>query len=93
LGKDSNFREFTAWDVRGRLEDVEAMYSALKDTMSGTALERHDLEEAVTRYKARCECTGLSSNFLTSLSGNLGSHKGPARGANLQSEDGSGTHT
>ncbi|KUJ19370.1 kinesin-domain-containing protein [Mollisia scopiformis] len=42
-----------AWDVRGRLEDVEAMYSRMKDTLAGTNLERSGLEEAVSIYKTR----------------------------------------
>jgi kinesin family protein C1 len=44
---------FLAWDVRGRLEDMEAMYSELKDTLNGTTLERNGLDEAVAVYKAR----------------------------------------
>jgi kinesin family protein C1 len=53
LTKDSNIPNFTAWDVRGRLEDMEAMYSELKDKFSGTSVERNGLEEAVVLYKAR----------------------------------------
>lgn len=53
LTKDSNIPGFIAWDVRGRLEDMEAMYSELKDTLTGTSLERNGLEEAVSVYKAR----------------------------------------
>lgn len=53
LSKESNLPAFVAWDVRGRLEDVEAMYSALKDTMSGTTLERNGLEESVAKFKTR----------------------------------------
>ena len=53
LTKDSNIPAFTAWDVRGRLEDMEAMYSELKDKFSGTNMERNGLEEAVALFKAR----------------------------------------
>lgn len=53
LTKDSNLPAFTAWDVRGRLEDMEAMYSELKDKFSGTNMERNGLEEAVALFKAR----------------------------------------
>jgi kinesin family protein C1 len=53
LTKDSNIPAFTAWDVRGRLEDMEAMYSELKDKFSGTNIERNGLEEAVGLFKAR----------------------------------------
>lgn len=62
LSKESNIPAFTAWDMRGRLEDVEAMYSALKDTMSGSTLERNTLEEAVTKFKTR----GLSATVVIS---------------------------
>lgn len=54
LTKDSNTPAFTAWDVHGRLEDMEAMYSELKKTLSGTSLERNGLEEAIAQYKSRC---------------------------------------
>jgi kinesin family member C1 len=54
LTKDSNITAFTAWDVHGRLEDMEAMYSELKETLTGTSLERNGLEEAVAHFKARC---------------------------------------
>jgi kinesin family protein C1 len=53
LTKDSNIPSFTAWDVRGRLEDMEAMYSELKDKFSGTNIERNGLEEAVGLFKTR----------------------------------------
>jgi kinesin family member C1 len=56
LSKDSNIVGFTAWDVRGRLEDMEAMYSELKDTLQGTNLERNGLEEAQALYKQRSKC-------------------------------------
>jgi kinesin family protein C1 len=55
LTKDSNILAFTAWDVHGRLEDMEAMYSELKQTLNGTSLERNGLEEAVAVYKARSQ--------------------------------------
>jgi kinesin family protein C1 len=53
LTKDSNIPAFVAWDVRGRLEDMEAMYTDLKDKFSGTNLERNGLEEAVGLFKGR----------------------------------------
>jgi kinesin family protein C1 len=54
LTKDSNIPAFTAWDVHGRLEDMEAMYTELKKTLAGTAVDRNGLEEAIAQYKARC---------------------------------------
>ena len=53
LTKDSNIPAFTAWDVHNRLEDVEAMYAELKQSMQSTSSERNGLEEAVSVYKAR----------------------------------------
>lgn len=53
LTKGSNIESFSAWDVRGRLEDMEAMYSELKEKFSGTNIERNGLEEAVGLFKAR----------------------------------------
>ena len=61
LTKDSNILAFTAWDVHGRLEDMEAMYSELKKTLNGTSLERNGLEEAIAQYKARCMWWPLQS--------------------------------
>jgi kinesin family protein C1 len=53
LTKDSNIPAFIAWDVRGRLEDMEAMYSELRDTLTGTSMERNGLEEAVAKFKIK----------------------------------------
>lgn len=55
LSKDSNITGFTGWDVRGRIEDMEAMYFELKDTMADTNVERRSLEEAVRHYKIKCK--------------------------------------
>jgi kinesin family member C1 len=55
LTKGSNVTAFTAWDVHGRLEDMESMYSELKRKLDGTSMERNGLEEAVAVYKARCK--------------------------------------
>lgn len=55
LTKGSNIPAFTAWDVHNRLEDVEAMYAELKQSMQSTSSERNGLEEAVAVYKARSQ--------------------------------------
>ena len=68
LTKDSNIPAFTAWDVHGRLEDMEAMYSELKDKFSGTNIERNGLEEAVGLFKTRsklCSVTYWEGSKLT----------------------------
>lgn len=53
LTKDSNIPGFTAWDVDGRLENVEGMFRDIKNSFSGTAMERNVLEEALAVYKTR----------------------------------------
>lgn len=53
LTRDSNTKGI-AWDTRGRLQDVEAMYSELKEKMNDTTHESSGLKETVAIYKARC---------------------------------------
>jgi len=53
LTKDSNITGFIAWDVEGRVENMEAMYEQLKDKFNGTDKERNTFEEAINLYKAR----------------------------------------
>jgi kinesin family protein C1 len=60
LTRDSNL----VWDTKGRLEDMEYLYSELKDKMSGTTSERNVLEETVGVYKAR---STSSSNLRHSI--------------------------
>jgi kinesin family member C1 len=60
LTKGSNIPAFTAWDVHNRLEDVEAMYAELKQSMQSTSSERNGLEEAVAVYKARSQSSILT---------------------------------
>jgi kinesin family protein C1 len=55
LTKNSNITAFTAWDVHGRIEDMETMYSELKGTLKGINMERNGLEEAAEQYKLRCK--------------------------------------
>lgn len=42
-----------AFDIDSRLGTIEAMYSEIKDKMSGASAERNGLDEAVALYKAR----------------------------------------
>lgn len=67
LTKDSNIPAFIAWDVRGRLEDMEAMYCELKDTLTGTSMERNGLEEAVAKFKAKCISSHIQNLSAFSL--------------------------
>lgn len=50
-----------AWDTKGRLEDMEVLYSELSEKMDGTMRERNGLEESVDLYRSRSMCffTGL----------------------------------
>jgi kinesin family member C1 len=43
----------TAWDTKGRLEDMEYLYSQLQTSLTGTTNERNGLEETVDIYKTR----------------------------------------
>jgi kinesin family protein C1 len=54
LSKNSNILAFcTEFNIQGRLESIEAMYSDLKDKFSGTNAERNGLEDAVAIYRTR----------------------------------------
>lgn len=44
-----------AWDTKGRLEDMELLYSQLKSQMEGATTEKSGLEETLTLYKTRCK--------------------------------------
>ncbi len=54
LTRDSHTK---AWDTKGRLEDIECLYSELREKMTGTVRERNGLEEAVDLYKSRSACS------------------------------------
>ncbi|GAB7339753.1 hypothetical protein MBLNU457_6315t1 [Dothideomycetes sp. NU457] len=42
-----------AWDTKGRLEDMENLYSQLRSQFEGAAFEKTGLEESLTLYKTR----------------------------------------
>ena len=52
LTRDSN-TPAPAWDTKGRLEDMEMLYSQLKDQFQGAAFEKNGLEESLALYKTR----------------------------------------
>lgn len=54
LTRDSNVAA-PAWDTKGRLEDMETLYSQLKSQFEGAASEKNSLEETLALYKTRCE--------------------------------------
>ncbi|OJD36143.1 kinesin-like protein klpa [Diplodia corticola] len=54
LSKDSNTRApFVAWDTKGRLEDMEALYTELRHQMQSTTTERENMKENVESYKTK----------------------------------------
>lgn len=53
LTRDSNTKAI-AWDTRGRLQDVETLYSELKEKMNDTTNESSGLKETMAIYKTRC---------------------------------------
>jgi len=57
----SNFR--AAWDTKGRLEDMELLYSRLKEQMEGTTFERNSLLEIVDLQRTRRELLFLFFRF------------------------------
>lgn len=68
LNRDSNTTTI-AWDTRGRLQDVESLYSELKEKMNDTTNESSGLKETVAIYKTRCRSKSQptilrSANFV-----------------------------
>lgn len=55
LTKDSNVPALVAFDVRGRLDTMEAMYAKLASTVDGTNKDHDNLRNAVSVYKAKRE--------------------------------------
>ena len=55
LTRDSN-TPAPAWDTKGRLEDMENLYSHLKNQFEGAASEKNGLEESLALYKMRRKC-------------------------------------
>ncbi|KAI9804085.1 MAG: hypothetical protein M1825_001486 [Sarcosagium campestre] len=55
-----------AWDTKGRLEDMEVLYSELRQQMSGATAARNGLEEHMELYKSRiCELETLRTQLST----------------------------
>ena len=59
----------SAWDTKGRLEDMESLYSRLKTQLDSTTFDRNALEETVNLYKTRS--TSLSICFQLRMQGLL----------------------
>lgn len=53
LNRNSN-TPAPAWDTKGRLEDMETLYSQLKSQLDSAATEKTGMEEGISIYKARC---------------------------------------
>ncbi|KAG9670938.1 kinesin-like protein klpA, partial [Aureobasidium melanogenum] len=52
LNRNSN-TPAPAWDTKGRLEDMETLYSQLKSQLDSAATEKSGMEEGISIYKAR----------------------------------------
>ncbi|KAI9762978.1 MAG: kinesin-like nuclear fusion protein [Chaenotheca gracillima] len=88
LTRESNL---LAWDTKGRLEDMEHLYSELRGKMDGSMKERDGLEETVEVYKARITeleiaRADLSAN-TTTLKSELDSTKQQLSSTNITLED------
>ncbi|KAK8213913.1 P-loop containing nucleoside triphosphate hydrolase protein [Phyllosticta capitalensis] len=54
LNKDSNLRgPLPAWDTKGRLDEMEALYGELRQQVQSTKNERANIEEKVESHKAK----------------------------------------
>lgn len=53
LSKTSNIPAFTEFNIEGRLESVEAMFSKMTDTFSGTLAQRTGLDDAINIFRTR----------------------------------------
>ena len=53
LTKDSNVRNFVAWDVDERLRDVEHQFRDMKEVMNNSLTDKKKLEEAIDHAKTR----------------------------------------
>lgn len=52
LTRDSNLLA-PAWDTKGRLEDMEVLYSQLKSQLDSASKENHGMEDSIDIYKTR----------------------------------------
>ena len=53
---------FTAWDTKGRLEDMESLYAQLRNELGSAADSKTALEESLSLYKSRgafCSAKGV----------------------------------
>ncbi|PSK51684.1 hypothetical protein B9Z65_2951 [Elsinoe australis] len=64
LTKDSD-TPVIAWDTKGRLEDMEMLYSQLRSQFQSAAFEKNGLEESLTVYKTRISELELIRSTLT----------------------------
>lgn len=53
LTKDSNLTAFTAWDMDGRLVEMEAQFKAMKDVMNVSLTDKKAMEDVIEMAKTR----------------------------------------
>lgn len=62
LTKESN-SAVLAWDTKGKLEDLECLYTNLKAQMEGTTFEKNSMKEIIELYKTRSTFLSSTSRF------------------------------
>lgn len=75
LTKDSNTRDFTAWDVDERLIELDTQFKAMKEVMNLSLSDKKAMEEVIGMAKTRGKalkmtaiCTRADTLQLTTLS-------------------------
>nr|XP_036582713.1 kinesin family protein [Colletotrichum truncatum]KAF6791504.1 kinesin family protein [Colletotrichum truncatum] len=53
LTKDSNLTQFTAWDVEGRLGELDSQFKKVQDSMNSMISDKELMDERVEMYKKR----------------------------------------
>lgn len=55
LTKDSNTTQFAAWDVEGRLGELDSQFKKVQDSMNSMISDKELMDERVEMYKKRSE--------------------------------------
>ncbi|KAF6833877.1 kinesin family protein, partial [Colletotrichum musicola] len=53
LTKDSNVTQFTAWDVEGRLGELDSQFKKVQDSMNSMISDKELMDERIEMYKKR----------------------------------------
>lgn len=77
LTKDSNLTGFVAFDVDGRVGDIESQFKELKAMVDTTLLDRKGMDDALELAKKRGTTAVISNGFTDA---NIDCSLGPGRG-------------